>query len=100
MSLKCKKHSFLYMAILCVIFASSHIYSDYNVLLDADFICQELKFEATDLENLVADKPKILDFAPSALSILHPLGSDLFEQSGNSYFQLAAPYQLISPLRC
>ena len=88
------------MAILCVIFVASHIYSDYNVLLEADFICQELKFEATDLENLVADKPKILDFAPSTLFTVRPLNSELFEQSTNSYFQLATPYQSTSPLRC
>jgi hypothetical protein len=100
MNSKCKKYPLFYMAILCVIFVISHIYSDYNVLLEADFICQELKFEATDLENLVADKPKILDFAPSTLVTVRPLNSELFEQSANSYFQLATPYQSTPPLRC
>ena len=88
------------MAILCVLFVSSHMYSDYNVLLEADFICQELKFEATDLENLVIDKPKIIDVVPTALLTFRPLNSDLFEQPANPYFQLATPYQLTSPLRC
>ena len=100
MSWRCKKYWLFCMAILCVIFVSSHIYSDYDVLLEADFIGHGLKFEAADLENVVVDKPKILDFAPSAFSTLHPLGSDLFEQSAISYFQSATPYQLTSPLRC
>ena len=100
MSWKTKKYSLFGMAILGVIFVASHIYSDYNVLLEADFISLGLKFEAADLENLVVDKPKILDFAPTAFSILRPLGSDLFEQTANSYFHLATPYQLTSPLRC
>ena len=81
-------------------FASSHVYSDYDVLLEADFIGHGLKFESADLENLVVHKPKIFDFAPAAVSIFNPLGSDLFEQSDNSYFQVDAPYQLTSPLRC
>ena len=88
------------MAILSVLFVSSHMYSDYNVLLEADFICQELKFEATDLENLVVDKPKILDLAPSSLLTLRPINSDLFGQPTNLFFQLATPYRSISPLRC
>jgi len=97
---KCKKYPLFYMAILCVLFVSSHMYSDYNVLLEADFICQELKFEATDLENFVVDKPKILDFAPSSLLTLRPLNSDLFSQPSNLFFQLATPYRSTSPLRC
>ena len=79
---------------------SSHIYSDYAVLLEADFIGHGLKFEAADLENLVVAKPKVLDFAPSALFSFRPLGSDLFAKSTNSYFQSATPYQMTSPLRC
>jgi hypothetical protein len=81
-------------------FASSHIYSDYDVLSEADFIGHGLKFEAADLENLIVDKPKILDFAPSTLSILCPLGSELFEQSAHSYFQVVTSYPMTSPLRC
>ena len=100
MSLKCKKYSLFYIAVLCAVFVSCHIYSDYDILLEADFICQGLKFEAADLENLVVDKPKILDFVPSALLTFHPLDSGLFEQSTNSYLQLATLYQLVSPLRC
>jgi hypothetical protein len=100
MSWRCKKYSLFCMAILCVIFVSSHIYSDYDVLLEADFIGHGLKFEAADLENLVIDKPKILDIAPSTLFILRPVDLDLFEQSAISYFQSATPYQLTSPLRC
>jgi len=100
MNSKCKKYSLFYMAILCVLFVSSHMYSDYNVLLEADFICQELKFEATDLENLVVDKPKIIDVVPSALLTFRPTNSDLLEQSANPYFQLATPFRSLSPLRC
>ena len=88
------------MAILCFLFVSSHMYSDYNVLLEADFICQELKFEATDLENLVVDKPKIIDVVSSALLTFRPLDPDLLGQPIDSYFQLATPYQSTSPLRC
>jgi len=100
MNLKWKTCSLFFMATVCIMFASSHIYSDYNVLLEADFIGHGLKFEAVDLENLVVDKPKILDFAPSILSILNPLASDRFEPSANIYFHLATSYQLTSPLRC
>ena len=100
MNSKCKKYSLFYLMILCVIFVSSHMYSDYNILLEADFICQGLKFEAPDLENLVADKPKILNLAPSTLLTLPPVNSDLLEWFANSYFQLPTPYQSASPLRC
>ena len=100
MNWKGKTFSLFCIATVCVMFASSHIYSDYDVLSEADFIGHGLKFEAADSENLLADKPKILDFAPSALSILYPLGSELFEQSAHSYFQLAISYQMTSPLRC
>ena len=100
MNWKCKTYSLFCIATVCVLFASSHLYSDYDVLLEADFIGQGLKFEAADLDNLVVDKPKILDSAPSALSILWTLGLDLFELSANSYFHLATPHQLSSPLRC
>ena len=100
MNWKCKTYSLFCIATVCVLFASSHLYSDYDALLEADFIGHGLKFEASDLENLVVDKPKILDFTRAALSILGPLGSDLLEHSSNSYIQVAAPYQLTSPLRC
>ena len=100
MNLKWKTFSLFFIATVCITFASSHIYSDYNVLLEADFIGHGLKFEAVDLENLVVDKPKILDLAPSVLSILNPLASDRFEKSANFYFHLATPYQLTSLLRC
>jgi hypothetical protein len=69
-------------------------------MVEADFIGHGLKFEAADLENLFVDKPKSLDFAPNALSIECPLGFDLFAQSINSYFQVATPHQMTSPLRC
>ena len=76
------------------------IHSYYESLVEADFLGCGLKFEAADLENLIVDKPKILDFAPSTLSILCPLGSELFEQSAHSYFQVVASYPMTSPLRC
>ena len=100
MNWKCKIYSLFCIAAICIIFASSHIYSDYDILLEADFISHGLKFEAADLENLVVDKPKILDFASNTPSILRPLGSDLLGQAANSYLQVATSYQTTSPLRC
>jgi len=69
-------------------------------MAEADFIGHGLKFEAADLENLFVNKPKILDFASNALSIVSPLAFDLFEQSPNSYSPIATPHQMTIPLRC
>jgi hypothetical protein len=97
---KSKTFSVFCIATVCVIFPSSYLYSDYDVMLEADFIGDGVKFEAADLENLLVDKPKSPDFAPNAVSIVCPMGFDIVEQSTNSYLPLAMPHQMTSPLRC
>jgi hypothetical protein len=50
---------------LSFVFPLTSAYSNYNTLIEADFLTQGKKFEAGDLDNLWVDKPIHWDFMPS-----------------------------------
>ncbi len=81
------------------IFLLASAYSNYNVLIEADFIAHGKKYEATDTDDLWADKQINLDFIPS--------GSFVIPSSGMSLHGLLTTPQavasinsLFSVLRC
>jgi hypothetical protein len=50
---------------LSFLFPLTSAYSNYNTLIEADFLTQGKKFEAGDLDNLWVDKQINWDFMPS-----------------------------------
>jgi hypothetical protein len=50
---------------LSFLFLLASAYSNYNTLIEADFLTQGTKYEAGDLDNLWVDKPIHWDFMPS-----------------------------------
>jgi len=77
---------------------SAHSY--YDSLVEADFIGHGLKFEASDLENLFADKQKNLEIAPRAIPTLCSPDLNSSEQFPFFYFQMPSSDQTPFTLRC
>ncbi len=100
MSWERKTYLLLCVAAICLLLVSSHSYSDYNALVEADFLGHGLKFEAGDFENVVVDKPKVLDLLPHSVFLEHFSDSDVFRQSADPYFPLIYSDHNITPLRC
>ncbi len=100
MKWKSRAKSLLLVLILCAAFSSTHVYSDYDSIREADFLGHGLKFEAADLDFLVADKPKIHDFTPSIVVLFRPSYSDLFQKFEDSFLYPSTSFEMTSPLRC
>ncbi len=81
-------------------FLFSSVYSNYNSLIEADFLTLGVKFEAADIDDLLVDKQIILDFAPGLFSIIGCLGAELFEKPMPSSFWVPGMDLPISILRC
>ena len=65
-----KRERFFSLIILAVsfLFPFSCAYTQYNDILEADFLTVGTKYEATDLENLVVDKYNLTGVTPPLLS--------------------------------
>jgi len=75
-----KKHrtaSILLIAGITFLFSIASLYSNYNRLMEADFLVLGVKFESGDIDGLLADKQINLDFIASQSYILGPLERDL-----------------------
>jgi len=81
-------------------FLSSSAYSNFNSLIEADFLTRGLKFEAADNDDLLVDKQIHVDFALGLFSTVGCLGAGLFEKLLPSSFELSIFDPLLSILRC
>ena len=85
---------------ICFFFQLGASHSDYESLIEADFLGHGLKFEAADLENLFVDKQKSLEISPQPSSIVCLEDINPFEQFFSLYFQEPATNKSPLTLRC
>jgi len=81
-------------------FVYSSAYSNYNSLIEADFLTCGLKFEAADNDDLLVDKQIHLDFALGLFSTVGPMEADLLEKLAPSLFRVPGMDPPPSILRC
>ncbi len=94
-----KKNSFMFVISLAFAFQITLAYSFYDNLVEADFLCRELKYEAADLESLAMDKQPSLHVVKTASALLYsmnPIGLEL----SPSPSRIAGTDQSYSILRC
>ena len=98
-----KKHqptaTFLILGI-SILFSVASLYSNYNCLLEADFLTREAKFEARDIDNLLAEKQINLDSIASETYIFGSPEIDLRRLLMESSLQIVSLALSFSPLRC
>jgi hypothetical protein len=85
---------------ISIIFSIASVYSNYNCLLEADFLIRGVKFEAGDIDDLLVDKQITLDFIPSKFLAMGSLGKDLHRLLILSSLQIVYSGLPFSPLRC
>ena len=100
MQMRQKIFAVLLVTAVSFFFLSSSAYSNYNSLIEADFLTRGLKFEAADNDDLLVDKQIHVDFALGLFSTVGPLGADLFEKLTPSSFQVPGIDSTFSILRC
>ncbi len=89
----------LLIFILPLALVGSSIYFHYNQLIEADFFCRELKFEAADLEDLSFDRQDLSAFLP-ALSFQYLPDSGPLEELKSSSLVFHSSSENFSILRC
>ena len=98
-----KKHqptaTFLILGI-SILFSVASLYSNYNCLLEADFLTREAKFEAGDIDNLLAEKQINLDFILSESYLFGSVEKAILRLHMMSSWGLLSPGLSFSPLRC
>jgi len=85
---------------ISIIFSVAPAYSNYNRLLEADFLAREVKFEAGDIDNLLVDRQINLDFIASESYLFGSLEKDLHRLLIMSSWQILSLGLSFSPLRC
>ena len=90
----------LLVAAVSFFFLFSSAYSNYNSLIEADFLTLGLKFEAADIDDLLVDKQIHVDFALGLFSTVGPMGADLLQKLAPSSFQVPGMDPPLSILRC
>jgi hypothetical protein len=83
-----------------IIFSLAPTYSNYNCLLEADFLTLGVKFEAGDIDDLLVDKQITLDFIPNEFLLIGSLEKDLHRLLILSSLQIVYSGLPFSPLRC
>lgn len=78
----------LLILLLPIILVTSATYFHYNTLIEADFFCAGLKFEASDLEDLSYEKQN--------LWALKPLPSSQPLPDSGIFFRVASPSPIFS----
>ena len=91
--------TFLFIGV-SIIFSIAPTYSNYNCLLEADFLNREVKFEAGDVAVLLVDKQINLDFIASEFYKFGSLGIDPHRLLIMPYWQIFSLGLPFSPLRC
>ena len=85
---------------LCLIFPLASAFSNFNTLIEADFLTHGAKFEAGDLNDLWVDKQANLDFIPTeSIKIASP-GISLYRLQIPSSYQVVSIDSSFSVLRC
>ncbi len=74
---KYRAASILLIVGIAFLFSLAAVYSNYNHLLEADFLALGVKFESGDTDGLLVDKQTNLDFIAGQSCILGPLERDL-----------------------
>lgn len=100
MQMRQKIFAVLLVTAVSFFFLFSSAYSNYNSLVEADFLTCGLKFEAADNDDLLVDKQIHVDFALGLFSTVGSLGADLFKKPAPSSFQLPGFDPSLSILRC
>ena len=88
---------FLVIAISFILPWSSS-YSNYNVLIEADFFFLGQKFESGDLDDLLIDKQK--NFVPSGYDFAYYVGTHLLDPSAEFSSPITVVEQIPAILRC
>ena len=98
-----KKHrpisTFLIVGI-SLIFSLASAHSNYNSILEADFLTLGEKFEAGDIADILVDKQINLDFIPSESLAIGSLEIDLHGFLSMFSFQIVPIAPPLSVLRC
>ncbi len=100
MQMRQKEIPVLLVMAVSFFFLFSSVYSNYNSLIEADFLTLGVKFEAADIDDLLVDKQIILDFAPGLFSNVGSLGADPFEKPSPFSFEVPGMDPPFSILRC
>ncbi len=82
------------------IFLLASTYSNYNILIEADFITDGTKFEAGDLDDLCVDKQINLVFMPSESFLIGSPEINLHGFLIRSSFEVVSINSPFSVLRC
>ncbi len=82
------------------IFILACTYSNYNVLIEADFITDGTKYEAGDLDDLCVDKQLNFSFMLSESFLINSPEMDLHGVLIRTSFQVFSINSLSSILRC
>lgn len=85
---------------ISIIFSIAPAFSNYNRLLEADFLTLGVKFEAGDIDDLLVDRQMTLDFIPSQFLVIGSLGEGLDGPLIVSSLPLISIGLAFSPLRC
>jgi hypothetical protein len=85
---------------LSFLFLLGSAYSNYNTLIEADFLTQGTKFEAGDLDNLWVDKPINWDFMPSESFVIASPEINLHGLLIAFSYQVISIDSSLSVLRC
>jgi len=91
--------TFLIVGISILFFIAS-VHSNYDRLLEADFLGRGVKFEAADIEDPLVDKQTILNFIAGESCIFDSLAGDLHRLLNISPWQIISLGLSFSPLRC
>lgn len=98
-----KKHrtrsTFLIVGI-SLIFSLALAYSNYNAMVEADFLTLGIKFEAGDIDDFFIDKQINWDFIPNESLVIGSLEIDLHRLLVVSSFQVVSITPPFSVLRC
>ncbi len=85
---------------LSFIFLLAFAYSNYNDLVEADFLTRGAKFEAADLNDLWVDKQINLDFPPTESLIIASPTISLHRLLISVSYQVPSIDSFFSVLRC
>lgn len=97
-----KRGPFFILLIFAVSFLLplSCAYSCYNVIVEADFLANGVKYEAGDIENLLIDKQNLTGLISNPFSPLLFLKDNSFEPFSEFSLSIFIIHQTSSLLRC
>jgi hypothetical protein len=79
---------------------SACAYSSYDVIVEADFFTNGVKYEAVDIENLFFDKQNLVGMIPNPFAPLEFFRDNFFDAFSHFSRSIPAIHQTSSLLRC